>query len=179
MDPVAINLRRVTGRDVISFEGPKMSSKDFLGFIRYICTLWGVLGSITAVFPLADILLKRIPLPVDSYGNSTASVAIPIALLAALFTLFYTFVQRDKSRSTNARRSGYYFCIGLICLIMFFLLGHFEQPIRMKLFSSDFLDSTDDYVLLLVGVVPFYVAFFASITRAFAILALMEFQREG
>jgi hypothetical protein len=156
-----------------------MSSKDFRGFIRYISTLWGVLGSITVVFPLADILLQRIPLPVDSYGNSTSSVGIPITLLASLFALLYTFVQRDRHTSTSARRSGTFFFLGLIFLVIFFLFSHFEQPVREKLFSSEVVDSTDDYVLLLVGAVPFYVASFACITRAFAMLALIEFQREG
>jgi hypothetical protein len=41
------------------------------------------------------------------------------------------------------------------------------------------LDSGDDHVLSLVGVVPFYVAFFACVTRAFALFGLMEFRRES
>ena len=155
-----------------------MPGKDFQAFIRYISTLWGVLGSITVVFPLADIILKRIPLPV-ACGNSTSSVGIPITLLASLFVLLYTFVQRHRHTATSARRSGIFFFLGLIFLVIFLLFSHFEQPLRERLFDPDVIDSSDDYVLLLVGVVPFYVAFFACITRAFAILALIEFLREG
>ena len=140
-------------------------------------SLWGALGGITAVFPLADVLFKVIALPVDTYDKSTAPVAIPVTSLVALFALFYTFVQRDKSRSATARRSGVFFMLGMISLVAFFLLKHFEYSLRVTLFPS--LDSTDDYVLLLVGVVPFYAAFFACVTRAFAILALMEFKRSS
>lgn len=154
-----------------------MANNDLQSFIRYITSLWGAFGGITAVFPLADVLFKVIPLPVDAYENSTAPIAIPVTSLVALFTLVYTFVQRDKSRSATARRSGMFFVLGMASLVAFFLLEHFEYPLRIKLFPG--LDSTDDYVLLLVGVVPFYVAFFACVTRAFAILALMEFKRES
>lgn len=152
-----------------------MEDNDFQGFIRYIRTLWGVLGSITAVFPMADHLFNVIPLPIDGYGNDTASVAIPVASLVSFFMLFYTFVQRDKSRSATARRSGIFCTLGIASLVAFFLLEHFEERLRIRLFPS--LDSTDDYVLLLVGVIPFYVAFFACMTRAFAILALIEYKR--
>jgi hypothetical protein len=152
-----------------------MANNDFRDFIRYISSLWGILGGIVAVFPLADVLFKVIPLPADAYGKSVGSVAIPVTSLVALFTLFYTFVQRDQSRSVTARRSGVFFVLGMLSLVAFFLLEHFEGTVREKLFPG--LDSTDDYVLFLVGVVPFYVAFFGCATRAFAILALMEFKR--
>lgn len=152
-----------------------MADHDLRSFIRYISSLWGALGGIAAVFPLADVLFKVIPLPVDAYEKSTAPLAIPIASLVALFTLFYTFVQRD-AQSATARRSVMFLMLGMISLGVFFLLGHFEYSLRAQLFPS--LDSTDDYVLLLVGVVPFYVAFFGCVTRAFAIMALMEFTRE-
>lgn len=151
-----------------------MADHDLRDFIRYISSLWGALGGIAAVFPLADVLFKVIPLPIDSYEKSTAPLAIPIASLVALFTLFYTFVQRD-TQSATARRSVMFLMLGMISLGVFLLLGHFEESLRAKLFPS--LDSTDDYVLLLVGVVPFYIAFFACVTRAFAIMALMEFTR--
>ncbi len=154
-----------------------MANNDLRGFIGYLGSLWGVLGSITAVFPLADVLFKVIPLPVDAYEKSAAPVAIPVTSLVTLFTLFYTFVQRGKSRSATARRAGLFFILGMVSLVAFFLLEHFEYQIRVWLFPS--LDSTDDYVLFLVGVVPFYVAFFACVTRAFATLALMEFRRRG
>jgi hypothetical protein len=153
-----------------------MANGDIRDFIKYVSSLWGMLGGLAAVFPLADVLFKVIPLPVDFYEKSTASVAVPVTSLVALFTLFYTFVQRDQSRSTTTRKAVLYFFIGMVSLVAFFLLEHFAYSLRVALFPS--LDSTDDYVLLLVGVVPFYVVFFACVTRAFAILALMEFRRE-
>ncbi len=152
-----------------------MAKNDLQGFIRYIASLWGVLGGITAVFPLAGVFVKVIPLPVDPYNKSTASVAIPLTTLVDVFILFYSFVQRDRIRSARSQRPGVFFVLGLVSLMAFFLLDHFEYPLRTALCPS--CDSTDDYVLMLVGIVPFYVAFFASVTRAFAILALVEFKR--
>ncbi|OGQ97322.1 MAG: hypothetical protein A2521_00020 [Deltaproteobacteria bacterium RIFOXYD12_FULL_57_12] len=152
-----------------------MANKDFHSFVKYMVSLWGALGSIAVVFPMADILFNVIPLPVDAYEKSTAAVAIPLTSLVAAFTLLYTFVQRDRPRSATARTAGAYFMLGLMSLLLFFLLEHFEYALRSTWFPG--LDSTDDYVLMLVAIVPFYVAFFACVTRAFAILALIEFTR--
>ncbi len=154
-----------------------MADSDVRGFVRYLSSLWGALGGITAVFPLADVLFKVIPLPVDAYGKATAPIAIPVATLVALFALLYTFVQRNKRRSATARRSGAFFILGMLSLVAFFLLEHFEYPLRLRLFPD--LDSGDDYIVYLVGVVPFYIGFFACVTRAFAILALVEFKRRA
>ena len=153
-----------------------MADNDLQSFIKYMASLWGVLGGVTVVFPLADVLLNVIPLPVDGYHKSTAPIAIPITSLVALFTLFFTFVERDKAQFATARRSAVFFIFAMFFLLAFMLLEHFEESLRVRLFPT--LDSTDDYVLLLVGVVPFYVAFFACVTRAFAILALIEFKRK-
>ncbi|MBM4263642.1 MAG: hypothetical protein FJ145_19720 [Deltaproteobacteria bacterium] len=151
-----------------------MASDDLRDFLRYMSSLWGALGGVTVLFPLADTLFRVIPLPSDSYGQSTAPIAIPIASLVGLFTLFYTFVQRKRSDSTPARRAGLFFFLGMICLMLFFLLNHFEYRLRVAFLPG--LDSSDDYVLFLVAVVPLYIGFFACVTRAFAILALMEFK---
>lgn len=152
-----------------------MAPQDFSGFMKYMTTLWGALGGLTVVFPMADTLFKVIPLPADGYGQSTAPIAIPMASLVAAFTLLYTFVQRDRAQFATARRSGTFFTLGLASLLAFFLLDHFEYTLRERFFPG--LDSTDDYVLMLVAIVPFYVTFFACVTRAFAILALIEFKR--
>ena len=152
------------------------SNSDIRSFIKYVSTLWGGLGGLAAVFPLADVLFEVIPLPVDAYGNSTAPVAIPVTSLAAIFTLLYTFVLRDKAKHITTRRAGIFFVIGMAALMIFFLLQHFEYSLRAKYFPD--LDSTDDYILYLVFVVPFYAAFFACLTRSFSILALIEFRRE-
>ena len=154
-----------------------MADNELRSFIKYMSSLWAVLAGITAVFPLADVLFKTIPLPVDAYDESTAPVAIPVTTVVALFTLLFTFVQRHKSESISVSRSGMFFVLGLISLLVFFLLEHFEEPLRVAFFPN--LDSADDYILLLVAVVPFYVFFFACMTRAFTILALMEFKRKS
>ena len=153
-----------------------MADTEFKQFIKYMSSLWAILAGMTAIFPLADVLFKVIPLPVDAYGKSTAAVAIPLTTVAALFAILYTFVQRDKYKLATTNKSGIFFLLGMFSLATFFLLEHFEEPLRINLFPS--LDSSDDYVLLLIAVVPFYAAFFAFVTRAFMILALIEFKRK-
>ena len=86
-----------------------MANEDFHSFVKYMTSLWGALGGIAVVFPMADVLFNVIPLPVDPYEKSTASVAIPLTSLVAAFTLLYTFVQRDRLRCATARRAGAYF----------------------------------------------------------------------
>ncbi|GAB6190707.1 hypothetical protein [Desulfocastanea catecholica] len=154
-----------------------MSNNDLRSFIKYMSSLWALLAGITVVFPLSDVLLEVISLPADAYQKSTAPIAIPVTTLVTLFTLFYTFVQRDKSQYVTVRQSNVFFMLGLSSLVIFFLLEHFEEPLRENFLP--FLDTSDDYVLLLVAVVPFYVCFFACITRAFTILALMEYKRKS
>ncbi len=146
-------------------------------FINYITSVWGLLAGLTAVFPTADVILKVIPLPVDAYEKSTASIAIPITTLVALYIVFYSFVRRDRITPKLSRQASLFFILGLIWLIVFFLLDHFEYPLRTRLFPG--LDSGDDYVLMLVGIVPFYVMFFGFVTRGFTILALIEYQRHS
>jgi hypothetical protein len=154
-----------------------MPKDNLQAFIKYMSSLWGTLGGITAIFPLANLLYEIIPLPVDSYDKSTAPIAIPITSLVSVFTLFYSFVQRNKFHPTKAKQARTYFILGLVSLALFFLLNHFLYPLRVRLFPG--LDSTDDYIFMLVCIVPFYVAFFSCATRAFAILALIEFKREA
>jgi hypothetical protein len=147
------------------------------GFITYMTTVWGLLAGLTAVFPTADVILKVIPLPVDAYEKSTAPIAIPITTLVGLYIVFYSFVRRDRVTPELSWQASLVFILGLISLVVFFLLDHFEYALRTRLFPS--LDSGDDYVLMLVAIVPFYVIFFALVTRGFAILALIEFQRRS
>ena len=153
-----------------------MRNNEFNRFIQYMSSLWAILAGLTAVFPLADVLLKVIPLLVDAYDKSTAPVVIPITMVVTLFTLFSTFVQRDRFQSVSTSRYGMLFVLGMFSLAAFFVFKHFEEPLRMKMLPG--LDSTDDYILLLVVVVPFYVGFFALVTRAFTILALLEYRRK-
>lgn len=152
-----------------------MGDGDLDDFLHYIGSMWGALGGITAVFPLADVLLNVIPLPVDGYGNSTAPIATALTSMVAVFALLYTFVQRRRVESLTPARAGIFFVVGMLSLLTYLLLAHFEYRLRDNLFPG--LDSTDDYLLLVVGVVPFYVAFFACLTRSFAVLALIEFNR--
>ena len=151
--------------------------EDLKGFITYVTSAWGLLASLSAMFPTADVILKVIPLPVDAYEKSTAPIAVPITTLVALYIVFYSFVRRDEVTPKLSWQASLFFMLGLISLIVFFLLDHFEYPLRSRLFPS--LDSGDDYVLMLVGIVPFYVMFFAFVTRGFTILALIEFRRRS
>jgi hypothetical protein len=137
----------------------------------------GLAGWSQCRVPTADVIFKVIPLPVDAYEKSTAAVAIPITTLVALYIVFYSFVRRDRVTLRVSWQASLFFILGLISLIVFFLLDHFEYPLRVRLFPS--LDSGDDYVLMLVGIVPFYVMFFGFVTRGFALLALIEFQRRS
>lgn len=171
------NKMKQSGLDSLARRLANRPVEDLKGFITYVTSAWGLLASLSAVFPTADVLLKVIPLPVDAYEKSTAPIAVPITTLVALYIVFYSFVRRDEVTPKLSSQASLFFMLGLISLIVFFLLDHFEYPLRSRLFPS--LDSGDDYVLMLVGIVPFYVMFFAFVTRGFTILALIEFRRRS
>ena len=66
---------------------------------------------------MADVLFKVIPLLVDGYEKSTASVAIPVTSLVAAFTMLYTFVHAPTAVRQYCKASA---ALGLLSLVVFF-----------------------------------------------------------
>ena len=153
-----------------------MEKQDLEKFLAYISSIWGLLAGITSIFPLANVLFKIIPLPVDAYHKSTEPIAIPLTTLVAVFIIFYSFVQRDQVISNPTRMAKLFFSLGCVSLVIFILLDLFWYPLRER-FCPELCDSTTDFAMWLVMLIPFYIGFFACVTRAFTILALVEFKR--
>ena len=150
---------------------------DLKTFLVYISSVWGLLAGITSIFPLANVLFKIIPLPVDAYDRSTAPIAIPLTTLVAVFIIFYSFVQRDQVVSNPTRMAKLFFSLGCVSLAIYIFLDEFWYPLRQR-FCPVICDSETDFKMWLVMLIPFYIGFFACITRAFTILALVEFKRQ-
>ena len=153
-----------------------MEKQDLEKFLAYISSIWGLLAGITSIFPLANVLFKIIPLPVDAYNKSTEPIAIPLTTLVAVFIIFYSFVQRDQVISNPTRMAKLFFSLGCVSLVIFILLDLFWYPLRER-FCPELCDSETDFEMWLVMLIPFYIGFFACVTRAFTILALVEFKR--
>jgi len=159
-------------------ESEERRGKEIRDFIQFISTIWGSLATLTAIFPLSGKLFEVIPLPVDAYERSTAPIAIPLTTLVSLFVIFYSFVQRDNVIINQTRRAKIFFALGFVSLAIFFMLDQFWYPLRVWL-CPERCDSTTDYRMWLVMLIPFYIAFFACVTCAFTMLALVEFKRRS
>jgi hypothetical protein len=155
--------------------------KDFVAFLQ---NLWGLLGGISALFPLSNTLVRLIPLETfDQEGVLvwfSPGLFTSLATLVSLFVILWTFGQRREFQSAPAttrirRQAVAAFALGVVTLIAY-LVGYYF--LLRSAFDTLGWESAD--VRRLLGEVPLlvlYAAVFASITRAFMLLGMGEYYR--
>jgi hypothetical protein len=157
--------------------------KEFREFIKFLQSLWGILAGLSVLFPLSNVFAKVIPFGVFGYGGEfvlfTPALVTSIATLTSLFLILWTFGQRHTfqdpaQRPFIQRQAGVSFGIGLFALVVY-IAGYFAMqrglygPYEGSL--SYYLEQLAGDVLLLTS----YCGFFAFMTRAFELLAMMEY----
>lgn len=158
--------------------------KEFKDFIAFLQNLWGILASISVLFPLSNAFLKIIPLgTLEEDGFLvffSPRLFTTIATLVSLFLILWTFSQRSKIKSlkgkTKTQRQAWLsFGIGIsslvIYLVLYFLLSNIAFDV-LGWESDDARRLVGEVVLLL-----FYCLFFSLMTRAFMLLGMIEFFR--
>jgi len=171
---------------VALIENGKAFIKQFKDFIFFLKNLWGILAGISVIFPLSNVLIKVIPLQTWEGDAGTGalyhfspSLVSVVASLIALFIIVGTYVQRHKIKMMRSnlvlRKAGLLFFIGIFALIVYLLV--YSLISDYEVFWTWFNWESDDPrrlagdVILLV----FYCLFFAAMTRAFVLMALIEF----
>jgi hypothetical protein len=184
-DNVGIN-GDVVGRDKITttiniFPAQTIGrqAKEFFTFQQ---NLWGLLASLSVLFPLVNLFVQVIPLYNAEYPPAPAYLSTGlitgVATLLTLFVILWTFGQRHKFKVRGAgktlqRQAWFAFGLGLLALLAYLVVlyggyGFFYGP--FGIWSGDPRRLLGDVALL-----GFYSGFVALIARAFMLLGMMSF----
>jgi hypothetical protein len=158
--------------------------QEFREFAKFLQSLWGILASLSVLFPLSNVFAKVIPLGVfDQDGGFVffpLSLVTAMATLASFFIILSTFGQRHALKSHEQqsffkRQASISFALGVFALIIYvgghfvvlrgLVYGYYERT------ATYFFEQLIGDVILLVT----YCGFFALMTRAFELLAMLEY----
>lgn len=154
--------------------------RDFLRFLR---SLWGLLAGISVLFPLSNVLVTVIPIEGggNPFQNLSPGVVTTLTTLTCIFLTFATFGRRSQFSERLRRRryatSARIAFAGAISSLAIYLLTSdalYETLITEQPNSKLGIPLYDGLFAAL------YIASFALITRAFLVLAMLEYipQRE-
>jgi hypothetical protein len=167
------------------------SNRDYLndlkGFLAFQKNLWVLLAGISVFFPFSNILLAAIPL--GAYGidggvfdQLAPALITAIATIATFFMILVTFAGRSQfqslgKRRTLLRRALLSFAGGILSLLTYLII---HQAYHEYAWDSWGWGSGDPRKLLAeIPLLITYVMFFSLLTRAFMILAMIEFYGKG
>ena len=153
--------------------------REFLQFLR---SLWGLLAGISVLFPLSNTLVGVIPLgdPQKPFQNLSPGVVAVLATLTCIFVTFATFGRRDQFSNPQRRRryatSARLAFVGAIGALAIYLLAYPALYLELITETEGALLGIALYDGLFAAL---YIASFALLTRAFLLLAMLEYIPEG
>ena len=161
---------------------------EFTDFAKFLQTLWGILAGISVFFPLSNVLLRIIPMsniyddPPGGLSYLDPALITTLSTVATLFVILITFRQRGdlrtrKQRDAVQQQAWIAFGIGLLGLLLYLIVyfgiyTSFYDPFQIN--GGDPRRLIGDFLLLI-----FYGAFFATLTRAFVLLGMLEYFKKA
>lgn len=153
--------------------------KQFLAFLR---NLWGLLAGVSVLFPLSNIVVKVIPMQSLDHDGAFAmmspAIVTTIGTVATLFLVLWMFsrraqFRREAERRVVQRKAVFSIAAGLFSLVLY-VVGY-----TVKLASAYDVwgwESQDPrHLFAEVPLLVTYVAAFVFVTRAFLLLAMVEY----
>ena len=147
--------------------------REFLSFLR---SLWGLLASISVLFPLSNLLFTVIPVEGggNPFQNLSPRIVTAVTMLTCVFLTFAAFGRRGKF-ATPERRGRYATTArasfaGALATLAVYLLA--SDALYRELVTEGGETGTAVYDGVFAAL---YVATFALITRAFLVLAMLEY----
>jgi hypothetical protein len=168
----------------MSDHGPDKSYLEELKeFITFLKNLWGILAGISVFFPFSNVLVKAVPM--QAYGTEegvfdqlSPGLISTVATVTTVFVLLVAFTGRDRFKDTGKRgvmlrHAWLSFGTGALALLLYLVI---HQAYREYAWVPWGWGSGDPRKLLAeIPLLITYVVFFASITRAFVILGMIEY----
>jgi hypothetical protein len=160
--------------------------KNLIGFLQ---TIWGVLAGISLFFPLSNNLVKVVPLAKINGGEIYGGLAYlspdtvtVVSTIIVIFIMFQVISHRHDIEVSQRRKiqhkANVSAVIAILAFIAYLLLympvaqwlnGYsWENLYYLKVFSRLLCD---------IGMLLVYSLMFASTTRAFMLLGMIEFLR--
>ncbi|MFZ5450064.1 MAG: hypothetical protein ACOZFS_15655 [Thermodesulfobacteriota bacterium] len=145
-------------------------------FLRFLQGLWGILGSISVFFPLSNVFTKLIPLyrhgsNDEGYRILSPDLITAFATLVTLFVILDTFSKRTLISGINFRRQAQKtFAFGVLMIISYLVVYFIPRFSCCGIQSGDALNLLFEIPLMFL-----YSLFFASITKAFMLLGMLEY----
>lgn len=145
--------------------------RDFLAFLS---SLWGLLAGISVLFPLSNVLVSIIP--IDGGGQPfqdlDPAIVTTLTTLTCIFITFATFGRRNQFTDPERRRRYSWaarlsFGAALVALAFYTLTYH---DLYKDLVTHDGQNSLYDGLYAAL-----YLVSFVLITRAFLVLAMLEY----
>jgi hypothetical protein len=170
-------------------QGDRPSSVEgsrFLGelrdFLAFVTGLWRTLSGLSLLFPLANVFLDVIPVKehLQPLFRLPPTVVTPLASVTSLFVLLVTYSRRhavaaQHARARAQRSATVSFATGVAALAVY-LLGtvlvgsHLYGETGHTTIGGDSKLVAGDLVFICL-----YCGFFALLTRAFLLLAMLEY----
>jgi hypothetical protein len=147
-------------------------------FLRFLRSLWGLLASISVLFPLSNVMLRVIPIAGggNPFQNLSPGVVTTLTTLTCIFLTFATFGRRSQFSDPRRRRryatSARIAFVGAIGALAVYLLT--PRALYPALITNN--PNSELGIALYDGLfAALYIASFALLTRAFLLLAMLEY----
>ena len=159
---------------------------EFKQFLSFLQNLWGLLAGLSVLFPLSNVLVKVVPLQSldqdGAFAKLSPSLVTTLATITTLFLVLWTFSHRDQFKGRTQRRplqrqAKFSFGAGLACLVLYLVGYTVKLTTAYDVWGWESQDPR--HLLVEVPLLIAYVAAFALVTRAFLLLAMMEFFSTG
>lgn len=149
--------------------------REFLDFLR---SLWGLLAGISLFFPLSNVVIGVIPIEDggNPFQNLSPAVVVTLSTLTCIFVTFATFGRRSQFADPVRRRryaaSARLSFVAALVLLAIYLLEYHD--LYKQLITNT--DGSESGIAIYDGLfAALYIGAFALITRAFLVLAMLEY----
>jgi Skp family chaperone for outer membrane proteins len=151
--------------------------RDVRQFIRFLSGLWGMLSSLTLLFPLSNVLLEVLPA-----DETQLSIYTALTTMSCCFTVLYMYIARHRLIRLRIMNSAKYdgrlvwTFIGGLCASLIYLLVHFWYGQTLE--DASVAATVERGAAWVIGIL-LYGSSFVSLTASFTGFAIIEYSKHS